>query len=70
MSVYLEAVAQAREHRDTTHQTSAQADAEFRAALARAAQHHSLREIARHAGITFSGVKWIIDQKEPTDVSA
>lgn len=66
MSVYLEAVAQAREHRDTTHQDASQADREFRAALARAAQHHSLREIARYAGVTFAGVKWLIDQKENT----
>lgn len=61
MSVYLEAVAQAREHRH-------EAEVEFRAALVRARQHHSLREIAPHAGITHAGVRWItLQEKENTD---
>ena len=60
MSVYLEAVAQAREHRQD-------AEAEFRAALKRAAQHHSLREIAPAAGMTYSGVAWLLKSKEAND---
>ncbi len=57
MSVYLEAVAQAAERR-------AASEAEFRAALARAAEHHSLRQIAPHAGLTYSGVAWLLKNKE------
>lgn len=56
-SVYLEAVAQAREHRHD-------AETQFRAAVARAAEHHSLRQIAPHAGLTFSGVAYILRQEE------
>lgn len=52
MSAYLEAVAQAREHR-------ADAETEFRNALKRAREHHSLREIAPHAGLTFAGVAFL-----------
>lgn len=62
MSVYLEAVAQAAEHRQD-------AEAEFRAALVRARQHHSLREIAPHAGLTYSGVAWLTQEGETTDES-
>lgn len=57
MSVYLEAVEQAREHR--TH-----AEHEFRAALARAAEHHSLRQIAPHAGLSHAGVAFLLKTKE------
>lgn len=53
MSVYLEAVAQAAERRT-------QSETEFRAALARAAEHHSLRQIAPHAGLTYSGVAFLL----------
>jgi len=51
MSAYLEAVAQAAERRTTS-------EAEFRAALIRASEHHSLREIAKHAGLSHAGVAW------------
>lgn len=57
MSVYLEAVAQAAERR-------ADAEAAFRAALIRAREHHSLREIAPHAGLTWSGVAWLTKQED------
>jgi hypothetical protein len=53
VSVLLEAVAEARELRQ-------QAEREFRRALVRAAEAHSLREIARVAGITFSGVAYLL----------
>ena len=59
MSSYLEAVAQARDRR-------ADAETEFRAALARAREHHSLREIAPYAGMTYAGVQWLT-QKEKKD---
>jgi hypothetical protein len=71
MSVYLEAVAQARETRDQTHQASNAANLAFRAALERAHQHHSLRQIAVVAGISHSGVKFLIDEgKDNDDVGA
>lgn len=57
MSAYLEAVAQARERR-------AQSEADFRAAVVRAAQHHSLRQIAPHAGMTFSGVQAVLNREK------
>ena len=57
MSVYLEAVAQAAEHRQ-------HAELEFRAALVRARQHHSLREIAPYAGLSFAGVAWLTKDTE------
>ena len=57
MSVYLEAVAQARDRR-------AAAELEFRAALARAAEHHSLRQIAPYAGMSFTGVHWLVQQQK------
>ena len=57
MSVYLEAVAQARDHR-------AQSEADFRAALHRAAEHHSMRQIAVHAGLSYSGVRWLLKEAE------
>lgn len=61
MSAYLEAVAQARDQRE-------QSEAAFRAALARAAEHHSLRQIAPYAGMTFTGVHHLLQaQKESTD---
>lgn len=59
MSVYLEAVAQAAERRT-------QSDAEFRAAIVRAAEWHSLRTIAPYAGLSFSGVAFLL-KKENTD---
>lgn len=52
-SVYLEAVAQAREKRQD-------AEAEFRAALLRATTHHSLAQIASHAGLSRAGVAWLV----------
>lgn len=57
MSAYLEAVAQARDRR-------ADAEQEFRAALMRAREHHSLREIAPYAGMTYAGVQWLTQKKE------
>jgi len=60
MSVYLEAVAQARDHR-------AQSEADFRKALQRAADHHSLRQIAPHAGLTYSGVAWLLKEGKERD---
>ncbi len=53
MSVYLEAVAQAAERRQ-------QSEAEFRAALVRATAHHSLSQIAPHAGLTKAGVAYLV----------
>lgn len=60
MSAYLEAVDQAREHR-------AQSEAAFAAAIVRAAQHHSLRQIAPHAGLTYSGVAHILNREKETN---
>lgn len=57
MSVYLEAVAQAREHRQDAEQA-------FRNALNRAREHHSLREIAPYAGLSFAGVAWLTKETE------
>ena len=70
MSVYLEAVEQARERRDATHQADAEAQAAFVAALTVARQHHSLRKIAAAAKLSHSGVQWLIDHKEANDVGA
>lgn len=60
MSVYLEAVAQAAERR-------ASSEAEFRAALVRAADHHSLAQIAPHAGLTKPGVAYIVNRERTKD---
>ncbi len=61
MSVYLEAVAQASERRQDS-------EAAFRTALARAADHHSLQQIATAAGMSKSGVVHLVNQaKENTD---
>lgn len=71
MSAYLEAVEQAREHRDQTHAADAAAQAAFVNALVIARQHHSLRQIAQAAGISFSGVKFLTEQNGgTTDVGA
>lgn len=66
MTAYLEAVRIAADQR-----AQAQADAQhvehtFRAAIRRAAEHHSLREVGRAAGITHAGVRYIIQQKGNT----
>lgn len=53
MSVLLDAVQEARELRDV-------ADREFRKALTRASEQHSLREIGRAAGLSFAGVRFIL----------
>jgi hypothetical protein len=53
VSVYLEAVAQAAEHRRDAEQT-------FRAALVQAANHHSLSQIAPYAGMKKSGVAYLV----------
>ncbi len=53
MSVYLEAVAQSAERR-------ASSEAEFRAALVRATDHHSLSQIATSAGLSKAGVAWLV----------
>ena len=63
VSAYLEAVAQAREQRDETGRANETAQANLVAALARAHQHHSLREIAPYAGMTYAGVAWLIKQQ-------
>jgi hypothetical protein len=63
MSAYLEAVEQAREKREQTHKADAQAQAEFVAALTLARQHHSLRVCAKAAGITFNGVKYLVEKR-------
>ena len=55
MSVYLEAVAQAAERR-------ANSEAEFRAALVRATEFHSLSAIAPAAGLTKAGVAYLVAQ--------
>ena len=57
MSVYLEAVQETRDERDT-------AEAAFRAALREAAEHHSLSEIAAVCGLTKSGVHYLIVKGE------
>lgn len=67
MSVYLEAVEQAREHREATHAADEAAQAAFVHALTIARQHHSLRAIAKAAGITHSGVVYLLDQKGTSD---
>lgn len=67
MSVYLEAVEQARERREATHAADEAAQAAFVNALTIARQHHSLRAIAKAAGITHSGVVYLLDQKGTTD---
>jgi hypothetical protein len=59
-SAYLEAVAQAAERR-------AASETDFRAALVRARQHHSLREIAPYAGMSFAGVAWLTKEEGSTD---
>lgn len=59
-SAYLEAVAQAAERR-------AASETDFRAALVRARQHHSLREIAPYAGMSFAGVAFLTKTKEGAD---
>ncbi len=56
MSVYLEAVAQAAQKRRDSEQ-------EFRAALVQATHHHSLSQIAPHAGLTKAGVAWLVKDK-------
>ncbi len=62
MSVYLEAVAQTAERR-------ANSEAAFRAALARAAQHHSLSQVAIAAGMSKSGVVHLVNaEKENSNV--
>ena len=70
MSVYLEAVEQAREKREHTHQADANAQAAFVQALTVAREHHSLRQIAAAAGISYSGVKYLLDQEGSHDVGA
>ncbi len=61
MSVYLEAVSQAAERRQDSEQ-------EYRAALARATQHHSLSQIAAAAGVSKGAVAWLVNtQKESSD---
>lgn len=67
MSVYLEAVEQAREQREQTHAADTQAQAAFVHALTVARNHHSLRAIAKAAGITHSGVVYLLDQKGTGD---
>lgn len=57
MSTLLEVVHEARELRDS-------AEKEFRRALVRASEHHSLREIARVAGMSFSGVAWHLKREK------
>jgi hypothetical protein len=52
MSVLLEKVAAAREHR-------AEAEAEFRLALAEAKELHSWAEIAEVAGVSIAGVRYL-----------
>lgn len=64
MSAYLEAVEQAREKREATHAADQAAQAAFVQALTVARQHHSLRKIAQAAGISHSGVKWLLDQQQ------
>lgn len=53
MSALLDAVEIARERRDA-------AERAFREALERAAEHHSLRTVARYAGLSHNGVRWLI----------
>jgi biotin operon repressor len=59
VSVYLEAVAQTAERRQHS-------ETEFRAALARAAEHHSLQQIANAAGMSKSGVVHLVNQQKET----
>lgn len=64
MSALLDAVTQARELRDAAGADWERADAEFRRSLARAHEQHSLREIGRAAGLTFAGVRYLIQHAE------
>lgn len=57
MSALLQAVEIARERRDVAQADYAQADAGLRAAIVRAREEHSLRQIARAAGVTYNGVR-------------
>ena len=63
MSALLDAVTQARELRDAAGADWERADREFRRSLARAAEEHSLREIGRAAGLTFTGVRYLIQHE-------
>jgi hypothetical protein len=56
MSTLLEIVHEARELRD-------EAERAFRLALVRAKARHSLREIAGAAGLSFAGVRWLIQRE-------
>lgn len=53
MSALLDAVEIARERRDA-------AERAFRETLARACEAHSLRVVARYAGMSHAGVRWLI----------
>ena len=55
MSALLDAVEIARERRDA-------AERAFRETLERACESHSLRVVARAAGLSHNGVRWLIGQ--------
>ncbi len=63
MSVYLEAVAQAAEKRQ-------ESEADYRAALTRATDHHSLAQIAAAAGVSKGAVAWLVKNGRSNDVGA
>lgn len=66
MSAALELVAQLAEKRAVHQAGLAKLEPAFVDALRKAVAAHGLRETARHAGLTHTGVKYLTEREEKT----